>query len=185
MTDWLSLSFPYTCTYACIHAQLLQLYLTFCHPRNCSPPGFSIHRILQERIVKWVALPSSRGSSWLSDQTQVSCVSCIASRFFTTESLGKPTYVYVCAYIYISVQFSYSIMSDSLQLHGLQHSRLPVHHQLPEPTQTHIHRISDAIQPFHLLLSRSPPALNLSQHQGLFQWVGSSNQVAKLLKFQL
>ena len=45
---------------------------------------------------------------------------------------------------------------------------LPVHHQLPESTQTHVHRVSDAIQPSHSLLSASPPALNLSQHQGLF-----------------
>ena len=46
---------------------------------------------------------------------------------------------------------------------------LPVHHQLPESTQTHVHRVGDAIQPSHPLLSPSPPALNLSQHQGLFQ----------------
>ena len=62
---------------------------------------------------------------------------------------------------------------------------LPVHHQLPESTQTHVHWVSDAIQPSHPLLSPSPPALNLSQHQGLFQWVSSSNKVAKVLEFQL
>ena len=62
---------------------------------------------------------------------------------------------------------------------------LPVHHQLPESTQTYVHWISDAIQPFHFLPSPSPPALNLSQHQGLFKWVSSSHQVAKLLEFQL
>ena len=45
----------------------------------------------------------------------------------------------------------------------------PIHHQLPEPTQTHVHGVGDAIQPFHPLLSPSPPALSLSQHQGLFQ----------------
>ena len=56
---------------------------------------------------------------------------------------------------------------------------LPVHHQLPEFTQTHVHRVSDAIQPSHPLSSPSPPAVNLSQHQGLFQWVSYSNQVAK------
>ena len=49
----------------------------------------------------------------------------------------------------------------------------PVHHQRPEPTQTHVHWVSDAVQPSHPLLSPSPPALNLSQHQGIFQWVGS------------
>ena len=62
---------------------------------------------------------------------------------------------------------------------------LPVHHQLPEFTQTHVHRVGDAIQPSHPLFSPSPPALNLSQHQGLFQWVSSSHQVAKVLEFQL
>ena len=55
---------------------------------------------------------------------------------------------------------------------------LPVHHQLPEFTQTHVHWVGDAIQPSHLLSSPSPPALNLSQHQGLFKWVSSSHQVA-------
>ena len=55
---------------------------------------------------------------------------------------------------------------------------LPVHHQLPEFTQTHIHRVSDAIQPSHPLSSLFPPALNLTQHQGLFQWVSSLHQVA-------
>ena len=61
----------------------------------------------------------------------------------------------------------------------------PVHHQLVEPAQTRVHRVSDAIQPSHPLSSPFPPAFNLSQHQGLFQWVGSSNQVVKLLEFQL
>ena len=62
---------------------------------------------------------------------------------------------------------------------------LPVHHQLPKPTQTHVHWVGDAIQPSHPLSAPSPPALNLSQHQGLFQWVSSSHQVAKVLEFQL
>ena len=62
---------------------------------------------------------------------------------------------------------------------------LPVHHQLLESTQTHVHWVGDAIQPSHPLLSPSPPALILSQHQGLFKWVSSSYQVAKRLGFQL
>ena len=62
---------------------------------------------------------------------------------------------------------------------------LPVHYQLPEPTQTHVHWVGDAIQPSHPLSSPSPPAPNLSQHQGIFQWVSSSHQVAKALEFQL
>ena len=62
---------------------------------------------------------------------------------------------------------------------------LPVHHQLPEFTQTHIHRVSDAIRPSHPLSSPSPPAPNPSQHQSLFQWVNTSHEVAKVLEFQL
>ena len=58
---------------------------------------------------------------------------------------------------------------------------LPVHHQLPEFTQTHVHWVGDAIQPSHPLSSPSPPTFSLSQHQGLFQWVSSSHQVAKVL----
>ena len=58
---------------------------------------------------------------------------------------------------------------------------LPVHHKLPEFTQTHIHRVRDAIQPSHPLSSPSPPAPNLSQHQSLFQWVNSSHEVIPLL----
>ena len=59
----------------------------------------------------------------------------------------------------------------------------PVHHQLPELAQTHVHQMGDSIQPSHPLSSLSPPAFNLSQHQGLSQWVSSSNQVAKVWSF--
>ena len=62
---------------------------------------------------------------------------------------------------------------------------LPVHHQLPEFTQTHVHWVGDAFQPSHPLSSPSPPAPNPSQHQSLFQWVNSSHEVAKVLELQL
>ena len=62
---------------------------------------------------------------------------------------------------------------------------LPVHHQLPESTQTYVHQFGDAIQQSHPLLSPYPPSLNLSKDQGLFKWVSSSHQVAKVLEFQL
>ena len=62
---------------------------------------------------------------------------------------------------------------------------LPVHHQLPEFTQTHAHQVGDSIQPSHPLSSPSPPAPNPSQHQGLFQWLSCSHEVAKVLEFQL
>ena len=64
-------------------------------------------------------------------------------------------------------------------------SGFPVYHQLPEFTQTHIHWVGDVIQPSHPLSSPSPPAPNRSQPQGLFQWVNSSHEVAKVLEFQL
>ena len=64
-------------------------------------------------------------------------------------------------------------------------SAFPVHHHLPKLAQTHVHQVGDAIQPSHPLSSAFLPAFNLSQHQGLFQWVSSSHQVAKVLEFQL
>ena len=60
----------------------------------------------------------------------------------------------------------------------------PVHHQLPEAAQTHVHWVSEAIQLSHPLLSPSPPAFNLSQYQGVFKWISSSHQVAKVLALQ-
>ena len=63
-------------------------------------------------------------------------------------------------------------------------SGLPVHHQLPQSTQTHVHWVGEAIQPSHPVLSPSPPAFNLCQHQGIFQWISSSHQMAKELELQ-
>ena len=85
------------------------------------------------------------------------------------------------------VQFSSIAQSCPTLCNPMNHSTpgLPVHHQLLEFTQTHPHRVGDAIQPSHPLSSPSPPALNLYQHQGLFQRVISSHEVAKLLEFQL
>ena len=82
----------------------------------------------------------------------------------------------------LSAQFTRSFVSNSLRPHEPQHSGLPVHHQLPESTQTHVHWVSDAIQPSHLLSSPSP-ALNLSLHQGLFKWVSSSFRCPKYWSF--
>ena len=86
--------------------------------------------------------------------------------------------------LFSSVQFSGSVMSNSLWPYGLQHASLPVHYQLPELTQTHVHHVGDAIQPSRPLSFPSPPAFNLSQHQDLFKWVSSSHQVAKVLELQ-
>ena len=94
-------------------------------------------------------------------------------------------YLQVILFIISSVQFSHSVVSGSLWPHQLQHAGLPVHHQLSEFTQTHVHWVRDTIQPSQPLSSPSPPALNLTQHQGLFQWVSSSHQVAKYWSFRL
>ena len=95
----------------------------------------------------------------------------------------------IIAFFSSSVQFSRSVVSDSLRPHRLFATPctpgLPVHHQLPESTQTHVHWVGDAIKPSDPLSSPSPPALNLSQHQGLFKWVSASHQVAKVLELQL
>ena len=82
-----------------------------------------------------------------------------------------------------SVQFSCSVVPEYLHPMARSAPGLPVHHQLLEFTQTHVHQVGDAIQTSHSLLSPSPPAPNPSQHQGLFQWVSSSHQVAKVLSF--
>ena len=75
--------------YVC-SARKLQPFPTLCDPMDCSPPSSSVHGILQARIREWVAVPSSRESSWLRDQTYLSCGSCMAGRFFTSEPPGKP-----------------------------------------------------------------------------------------------
>ena len=146
---------------------------------DCSPPGSSVHGISQARILEWVAVSFSRGPPILgiqpgspalrADSLLLSCWGC---QFMAHIS---------------SVQFS-SVAQWCPTLHNLMdHSTpgLPVHYQLPEFTQTLLHWVSDAIQPSHPLLSPSAPALNLSQHQGLFKWVSSSHQVVKGLEFQL
>ena len=73
----------------CACAQSLQSCLTLCNPMDCSQPGSSVHGILQARILERVAIPFSRGSSWPRGWTCVSCISCIAGRFFSTEPLRK------------------------------------------------------------------------------------------------
>ena len=85
-----------------------------------------------------------------------------------------------------SVQFSSVTQSCPTLCDPMNRSTpgLPVHHQFPEFTQTHVDRVGDAIQPSNPLLSPSPPAPNPSQHQGLFQWVNSLHEVAKVLEFQ-
>ena len=163
---------------------------TLCDPVDYSPPGFSVNGISQVRILDWVAISYSRGSSQTRHQTCISYIFCIGRQ------------ILYCWHQLQSVsRFSHSVVSDALPPHGLQHARhpypspsvqfspvqslsagptlcdpmncsmpgLPVHHQLPEFTQTHVHQVGDAIQPSHPLSSPSSTASNSSQHQTLFQ----------------
>ena len=153
-------------------AESLQSCLTLCNP---------VHGILQARILEWAAMPSSRGSSRPRGQSYISCVSCIGRQFFFFNHwhhLRSPWSVSL-------VQLGHSVVSDSLWPMDCSTPGFPVHHQLPEFTQTHVHHVGDAIRPSHPLSFPSPLAFNLSQNQGLFKWVRSSPQVAKVLEFQL
>ena len=95
--------------------------------------------------------------------------------------------VLLCILATIIIQFS-SVTQLCPTLWDPMNCKMPglaAHHQLLEFTQTHVHWVGDAIQPSHPLSFLSPPAFNLSQHRGLFKWVSSSHQVAKVLEFQL
>ena len=83
LTEWISRKVE---GYACVQAKLLQSYLTPCDPMDCSPPGSSVHGILQARILEWVAMPASRASSQSRDRTWVSFVSYNGCRVFVTQA---------------------------------------------------------------------------------------------------
>ena len=87
--------------------------------------------------------------------------------------------------IQLSLLFSHEVVSNSVTPVDCSTPGFPVLHHLLELAQTHAQGVSDAMQPSHPLSPPSPPAFNLSQHQGLFQWVGSSHQVANILELQL
>ena len=97
------------------------------------------------------------------------------------------THTHGCMHTWNDIQFSSVTQSCLTLCNPMNHSTpgLPVHHQLPEFTQIHIHRVSDAIQPSHPRSSSSPPAPSPSKHQSLFLWVNSSHEVAKVLELQL
>ena len=106
---------------------------------------------------------------------------------FVTETFRRKSSVRKWLVELASFQFSSVTQSCPTLCDPMNRSTpgLPVHHQLPEFTQTHVHRVGGAIQPSHPLSSPSPPSPNPSQHQSLFQWVNSSHEVAKVLEFQL
>ena len=137
-----------------MYAKSLQSCLTLCNPMDCSPLGSSVHGILQARILEWTAMPSPRGSSLPRDWTRLS-----------------------------SVQFSHSVVSDSLWPHEARQASLSITNSRSLPK---LMSIESVMTSNHLFLCRPLlSTLNLSQHQGLFKWVSSSHQVAKMLEFQL
>ena len=104
---------------------------------------------------------------------------------FTTENAENSEMKCLHFLNLCSVQFSHAVMSDPLWPHRLQYARPPCPSPTPGVYQTHVHWLSDAIQPSHSLSSPSLPTFNLPQHQGLFNWVSSPHQTARVLEFQL
>ena len=145
--------YKYVCVFSCTHAQSCS---TLCDPMDCSPAGSSVHGILQARILEYVANFFFRGSSQPRDWTCTSGISCF---IVVAQSLSH-------------VQLFVTPWTAALGF--------PVLHYLPEFAYTHVRWVGDAIQSSPPLLSPSPPAFHLSQHQGLFKWVSSSRQVAKV-----
>ena len=138
---------------------------TLCNPMDHSTPGLPVHHQLPEftqTLVHWVG-DTIQPFHPLSSPSP-SALNLSQHQFSLVQSLSR---VWLCDPMNRSVP------------------GLPVHHQLPEFIQTHVHWVSDAIQPSHTLSFPSPPAPNPSQHQSLSQWVSSSHQVAKVLEFQL
>ena len=123
-------------------SEVAQLCPTLCDTMDCSLPGFSVYGIFQARLLEWGAISFSRGSSRSRDRTLVSR---IADQIRSVAQFC-PT------------------LCDPM---NCSTPGLPVHHQLLEFTQTHVHSVSDAIQPSHPLSSLSPLTFNLSQHQGI------------------
>ena len=108
----------------------------------------------------------------------------LSSNWLIQAEWIRTLFYQIRAWIWKTIQFS-SVVQSCLTLCNPMNCNtpgFPVHHQLPEFTQTHVHRVSDAIQPSHPLSSPSSPAPNPSQHQSLFQWVNSSHEVAKVLE---
>ena len=154
----------------CVHPQLLQSGPTRCNPADWSPRGSSVHGILQARILEWVAISSSRGSSWPRDWTRV-------SRVFPHWQAGS--------LLLSPLGSTFSSVAQScptLQPHALQHARFPTtpgasSNSCPLSQPCHP-TISSSVIPFSSCL-QSPSI------RGLFKWVSSSHQVAKVLELQL
>ena len=137
--------------------------------------------------LKFASIPTAWGplakDSTLTVQLLIFWISPLAKVMTSLDSILKSRDITLLT----KVQFSSVAQSCLTLCDPMNRSMpgLPVHHQFSEFTQTHVHRVSDDIQPSHPLSSSFPPAPNPSQHQSLFQWVNSSHEVAKVLEFQL
>ena len=129
-------------------------------PMDCSMPGLPVHHQLLEFTQTHI--------HWVGDAIQPS----------HPLSSPSPPAINLSQHQFSSVTQLCLTLCDPMDC---SMPGLPVHHQLPEFTQAHVHWVTDAIQPSHPLSSPCPPAFSLSQHQGLFQWVSSLHQVAKVL----
>ena len=132
------------------------------HPIFASHTLGSMWELQTTKPCMWIPLDIDRNSS--DQQFLITAIKYVQSVQFSLVSQSRPT------------------LCDPMK-HGIP--GLPAHLHLLEFTQPHVHRVGDAIQPSYPLSSPSPPAFNLSQHQGLFKWVSSSHQMAKVLEFQL
>ena len=152
---------------------------TLSNPMDCSHPGSSIHGIFQARVLQWGAIAFSEvyGRAYYIMEVKEYYLGHPVEDQGNCVKQGFREILKQVEFQDHSVQFS-SVTQLYLTLcNPMDHSTpgLTVHHQLLESTQTHVHRVGDAIQPCHSLSSPSPPALNLSQHQGPFQLVSSSH----------
>ena len=159
---------------------------------DCSTPGFPVHRQLAELAqthVHGVSVAIQPSHLLLSPSPPAFSLSQYQGLFQWVSASHQVAKVLEFQLRHQSLSQSVSSVAQSCLTFcdTMNHSTpgLPVHHQLPESTQTHVHWIGDVIQPSHPLSSPSPPAPNPSQHQGLFQWVNTSHEVEKVLEFQL
>ena len=153
--------------------------------------GMATHSSILAWRMPWTEEPGHSSQGWKELDTTATLLN-----FLEVQGSG------ICQHVLLKVTTCYCIINIlplrkrplqtlvqfsccHIQLLNWSTPSFPVHHQFPELAQTHVHWVGDAIQPSHPLSSLSPPAFNLSQHKGLFQWVSSSHQVAKVLEFQL
>ena len=179
-------------------------------PKDCSLPGSTVHGISKARILDWFAISFSKqnlrflhygelqryGSSatlylirkkkklWMcKEKLHITCLACC----FSTSGLLSHLYTFskICWKVYQGCCSVTQSCSTLINLMDGSTPGFPFFHHLLEFPQTHVHWVNPDTQPSYPLLPPSPPAFKLSQHQGLFQWAGSSHQVAKVFELQL